>query len=436
MMKLFMFLLFLIPLICNWWLFCCSLILLTFYMLMLPSGNFIVNLSFGFGMDTISFCFIILSLWIVSLMILASFKIKSTLNYPNEFLFILLFLLLFLVLTFSTSNLFLFYFFFESSMIPTLFLIFGWGYQPERFMAGVYLLFYTLFASFPLLLVIFYIYNYCFTMNMFMIHISFNFYIYFSLILAFLVKMPMVFFHFWLPKAHVEAPVSGSMILAGVLLKLGGYGLYRVFLFIDNYSLNYIWIIVSLFGSVIVGLLCLVQVDIKSMIAYSSVSHMGYVICGIMIMSYSGFLGSLILMVGHGLCSSGLFALANIIYERTHSRSLLINKGFITFMPSMSLMWFMFCINNMASPPSLNLLGELLLINSIISWSPITCLFISISSFLGCCYSIYLYSITQHGCLYSGLKFMPGGNIREYLMLFFHFFPLNFLFLCMDMFIL
>uniref|UniRef100_A0A8K1RS03 NADH-ubiquinone oxidoreductase chain 4 n=1 Tax=Megalotomus costalis TaxID=763254 RepID=A0A8K1RS03_9HEMI len=435
MMKLIFMSLFLIPLLSNWWLFCLFLMIFSFIMLSYSMTLYFSSLSYGFGLDILSFCMIILTIWILFLMIMASGKILFLMNYKSEFLLMEFLLLIFLILTFSTTNFFMFYLFFESSMIPTLFLIFGWGYQPERFMAGLYLLFYTLFASFPLLLCIFYIYMKYNTLFYFLINLDYlNLYIYLSMIFAFLVKMPMFFLHFWLPKAHVEAPVSGSMILAGVLLKLGGYGLLRIFSFLKFNFFNNIFIIISLFGTLIVGFLCLMQVDIKSMIAYSSVAHMGLVICGIMTCNYYGLLGSLILMIGHGLCSSGMFALADIIYERSHSRSLLINKGYIIFMPSMALFWFLFSANNMSSPPSLNLLGEIFLINSILSWSSFSMIFLAFSSFLSCCYSIYLYSIVQHGSMFSGLKVKFDGNIREYLLLLFHLIPLNLLFLKSDIF--
>nr|YP_010311848.1 NADH dehydrogenase subunit 4 [Leptocorisa costalis]UNA68832.1 NADH dehydrogenase subunit 4 [Leptocorisa costalis] len=438
MMSVFMYMFFLIPILINWWIFMLGFLFLSFLMLFYSFSQFFGSLGFGFGMDLISYCMIFLSVWILFLMVLASFSIHFIFNYNKEFLFILLLLLILLTLSFSTSNLFMFYLFFESSVIPILFLIYGWGYQPERFLSGLYLLFYTLFASFPLLISVFYIYTNYYTLFYFLIFLgNVNIYFYASLIFAFLVKMPLVFFHFWLPKAHVEAPVSGSMILAGVLLKLGGYGLYRVFLFLEpHFLLNGVLIVLSLFGGILVGFLCLCQVDMKSMIAYSSVAHMGLVICGIMTFGGFGFEGSLILMIGHGLCSSGLFVLSNICYERSHSRSLMINKGFITFMPNVSMFWFLFCINNMSSPFSLNFFGEVILINSILSWSSLTMLFLAFSSFLSCCYSIYMYSIIQHGSIYSGLKPEYLGFMREYLLLFFHLFPLNFLFLFSDMYIM
>nr|YP_010117787.1 NADH dehydrogenase subunit 4 [Diplonevra peregrina]QPN53560.1 NADH dehydrogenase subunit 4 [Diplonevra peregrina] len=399
--------------------------------------NYWGSMSYFFGCDLFSYGMILLSLWICSLMIMSSKLIFKHKNFMNMFIFNVLLLLLFLFLSFSTTNLFLYYVFFESSLIPTFLLIMGWGYQPERLQASVYLLFYTLLASLPLLVSIFYFYNEIYNLNFFMFFYSYDYLLlYLGMIMAFLVKMPMYLVHLWLPKAHVEAPISGSMILAGVLLKLGGYGLMRTLILIQfmGMKMNYLFISISLIGGVVVSLMCLRQIDVKMLIAYSSVAHMGIVISGLLTMTYWGFYGSYTLMIAHGLCSSGMFCLANIMYERSGSRSMLINKGFMNFMPSMALWWFLLSSTNMAAPPSLNLLSEISLLNSIISWSSMSMLMIMFISFFSAAYTLYLYSYTQHGMYYSGIYSFSNGSIREYLLLFLHWLPLNLLILKSDMF--
>nr|ARH53969.1 NADH dehydrogenase subunit 4 [Orsodacne cerasi]QWB85685.1 NADH dehydrogenase subunit 4 [Orsodacne cerasi] len=433
MMKFIFSLLFLIPLCfySNFWVVNFLFFMLTFLFMVNFSFNYMfMYISYFLGCDLLSFSLILLSFWICSLMILASEKLFKLNNYFHLFLFIMILLMMSLYLTFSSLNLFIFYLFFEISLIPTLILIIGWGYQPERIEAGIYLLFYTLLVSLPMMISIFFYYESFYTLNFsFMTENINNFFMYLCINMVFFVKMPMFFVHLWLPKAHVEAPVAGSMILAGIMLKLGGYGLLRLMnLFLNiGMKINIMFIIVSLLGGFIVSLICIRQSDMKSLIAYSSVAHMGMVLGGIMTLNIWGFWGALVMMLAHGLCSSGLFCLANISYERIGSRSLYLNKGLLNIMPSLSLWWFLLCSSNMAAPPSLNLIGEILLINSLVSFSWLSMFFLSLMSFFSAVYSLFLYSFSQHGMFFSGLFSVYQGMYREYLLLLLHWLPLNML---------
>nr|BBD12699.1 NADH dehydrogenase subunit 4 [Dryococelus australis] len=432
MLKFILFTLFLMPLsyFSCWWLVHFGLFILMFlFYFNFTSSYYFCNMSYFIGCDVISYLLILLSFFICGLMIMASESIYRYDYYSNLFIFFIILLFLVLFMSFSSNSLILFYLFFESSLIPTLFLIFGWGYQPERLQAGMYFLFYTLFSSLPMLVCILYFYNLYGSLN-FSLLFNFDYYyfiFYLCMIFSFLVKMPMFFVHVWLPKAHVEAPVSGSMILAGVLLKLGGYGLFRVFcmLISSGMSYNYVWVGISLLGGLFISFVCMRQSDLKSLIAYSSVIHMGLVLGGIMTLNCWGLFGALVMMIAHGLCSSGLFCLANIVYERLGTRSLFIIKGLINFMPTMSLWWFLLSSYNMAAPPSLNLMGEIMLFNSVVSWSSINTFVFLIMSFFSAAYTLYMYSYSQHGMIYSGVISFGVGYMREYLLLFLHWFPLN-----------
>nr|QWL15087.1 NADH dehydrogenase subunit 4 [Xenostrongylus variegatus] len=430
MMSILFSMLFMMPLcfLNKFWLF--QFMFLMYFLLFMKNFSFFYYynyLSMSLGIDMLSFFLVLLSFWICALMIMASEKIFKLKNYSNIFMFVMLILMISLYITFSSINMFTFYVFFEISLIPTLILIIGWGYQPERIEAGMYLLFYTLLFSLPMMISIFYYYSNMYCLEFFNLKNINIIYMYVFMLMIFMVKMPMFFIHLWLPKAHVEAPVSGSMILAGIMLKLGGYGLCRMMLMYYQIGMkfNLIFIIISLMGGFIVSLICMRQSDMKSLIAYSSVAHMGMVLAGIMTLNCWGMWEALVMMLAHGLCSSGLFCMANISYERLLSQSLYLNKGLMNIIPSMSLWWFLFCSSNMAAPPSLNLLGEIMLINSLIGFNWLTMLFLSLMSFFSAVYSLFLFSFSQHGKFYLGNYSLCSGFVREYLLLFMHWFPLN-----------
>nr|YP_010865481.1 NADH dehydrogenase subunit 4 [Eoneureclipsis hainanensis]WGT74390.1 NADH dehydrogenase subunit 4 [Eoneureclipsis hainanensis] len=431
----FLFTLFLFVLMGKNWILMNSMALILVNLLMMNFSSFNFSfMSLYFSIDLLSWGLIILSVWIIFLMIMISGMIYKKYFYKKMFLFNNILLLMMLILVFSSMNIFMFYLFFEVSLIPVLMLIIGWGYQVERIQAGIYLLFYTLFLSLPMLMGLINIY---FNKNYLMIYMISgleSFILYFILVMSFLVKMPMYAVHLWLLKAHVEAPVSGSMILAGLMLKLGGYGMIRVmnfFLFI-SLKFNFYFIIFSLVGGVYLAMMCFMQVDLKLLIAMSSVVHMSMVIAGIMTLTFYGMSGSYLLMVGHGLCSSGLFVLINLSYERVSSRSMMLNKGALSFAPLLSLWWFLLMSSNMAAPPSLNLLGEISLMVSIVSYSFYLMILLILLSFFGSIYNLYLYSFSQHGLVWSGLMGFNSVNSREYLVLLMHWLPLNLFILNVD----
>nr|QJD22106.1 NADH dehydrogenase subunit 4 [Amblyomma testudinarium] len=398
-----------------------AMFILTFMSTLIPEVFISMNYM---SIDLMSILLILLTIWISFLMLMASIKLKFLIKNFN---FYVLFMMLLLIVCFSVTNLFMFYFFFESVLFPIIMMIFGWGSQPERLQAGLYMLMYTILGSFPMFVMIIYYTKNSFCMNyIYMEWVNMDFFgnMFMFIMLGFFVKIPMFFFHLWLPKAHVEAPISGSMILAGILLKLGIYGIFR-FKMMIIFNITYFsefFISISIWGSVLISISCLYQTDIKSLIAYSSICHMGIILGGLMSMGFLSSMGSLLLMIGHGLCSSGLFCMANLIYERMNTRSMILIKGTKSIFPSLTLWWFLFSIINMAAPLTMNLFGEFLLMMSILKLSILFFLPIMLLIFLSACYSLYLYSYINHGqgwILWSSSMI----NLREYNLLFLHIFP-------------
>lgn len=372
---------------------------------------------------------VILSFWVTGLCLLRRQKVHFFEIYHKKFVFLLTGLIIFLFACFSFNDFFYFYFVFECSVIPILFLILGWGYQPERLSAGVYMFFYTIFASLPLLVVLFNLKRLSGTRMLlqdFFIK-ELNGVANFFLILAFLVKFPIYITHLWLPKAHVEAPVAGSMILAGVMLKLGGYGIIRVLVVrceFPNYLQN-ILVFFSIWGGLLISLTCLNHIDIKSLVACSSVVHIRTCIRSLIIFNEWGKNGAVLIIIAHGLCSSGLFFLVGTIYNLTNSRRIVVNKGLLNNMPSIRIWWFLLLAANIACPPTINLLSEIEIISSILNWRGVNFFPLAFLAFFRCAYRIYLFSLRQHGKYIFSNTTYHSGFICDYLIAFIHWAPLN-----------
>jgi len=391
--------------------------------------------------DSMSAFLITLTLWIALIIMIASQnRVKQTRNQETRFGYFLIILTTILIIAFSLRRAIHFYFFFEASLIPTLILILGWGYQPERLQAGMYMMIYTVAASLPLLLVIVWRIKEIFISNILisstirvipfrdLLPWTWNIFT-FLVFSAFLVKLPMFTVHLWLPKAHVEAPVAGSMVLAAILLKLGGYGVLRIYQYFNfpiTNSLVFLFAL-AIWGGVLTRIICFRQIDLKSLIAYSSVGHISLILAGVFSNTSWGWSGALVLIISHGFCSSALFALANYTYEKSHSRSLFLTKGILILLPILTLWWFIFSVINIAAPPRINLLGEILIFPSTIFRSKYFLISLAIISFLAALYRIYLYTRSQHGGSPKYIKPFPQFSALGYSLLFLHWLPANLL---------
>jgi NADH-ubiquinone oxidoreductase chain 4 len=337
------------------------------------------------------------------------------------------------VVRFLVLKFFYFYIYFELSLIPMFMKILGWGYQPERIKARLIILFYTLTASLPLLGVLIVArYNgitYFDQLGVVRgVGVSFEggllgvavLFIY----LGFLVKLPIFMFHLWLPQAHVEAPLSGRMILAAVLLKLGGYGLIRFNCFVSHNCLIVKLIFsIRVVGGALVSLSCIQQVDLKVIVAYSSVAHIAIMVVRSLTVSRWGILGSIIILLRHGFSSSGIFYGVGVVYQGTGSRRIFLNKGILEKKPLFTLWWALLCRSNMGRPPTLNLFREILSCVSLYRFSIIT--FLSIFVFLGLSvfYNLNLYRVVCHGEMVNKNRIEYKRVVGEDLVFFSHMWP-------------
>lgn len=327
-----------------------------------------------------------------------------------------------LLLVFSVLDLLFFYIFFEAILLPMFFIIGNWGSRERKIRAVYLFFFYTLVGSLCMLLGILYIYFTLGTLNFeYLLKYSFTsteqYFLWLAFFLSFASKVPLFPLHIWLPEAHVEAPTVGSVLLAGILLKLGIYGFLRfsltLFPLASLYFSPAIYLL-SLFGILYASFTAIRQTDLKRIIAYSSIAHMNLVVLGLFSFNLFGIEGSILQSISHGFVASALFLLIGILYDRYHSRFLYYYSGLVHMMPVYSTFFLLFTLANIALPGSSSFIGEFLLLTSVFKYNIISCFFATLGVILCGAYSLWLYNRISFGNLktYSTLLY-KDISLRE-----------------------
>ena len=359
-------------------------------------SNWISGLiKFKLGIDGISILFIILTTFIIPICIVSC--INSVKDRVKEFLIAILILETFMIGVFCSLDLVIFYLFFEAGLIPMFLIIGVWG-GPKRVYSAFKFFLYTLLGSVLMLVAIISIYWITGTTDITQIYEikipkEFQYLLWLAFFSSFAVKMPMWPVHTWLPDAHVEAPTAGSVILAAILLKMAGYGFLRfsipLFPVASEYFIPLIYLL-SIIAIIYTSLVALMQEDMKKLIAYSSVAHMGYVTLGIFTFNQQGIEGSIYQMISHGLISAALFLCVGVVYDRLHSRMISSYGGVVSHLPKYSFIFIIFILGGLGLPGTSGFIGEFLVLVGVFQKNYLVALLASIGVILGAAYMLWL----------------------------------------------
>ena len=379
--------------------------------------------SYALGIDGIALMLIVLSVFLMPICIMAS--LDAIKHRVGEYMAAFLIMEMLMIGVFSAQDLFLFYIFFEAGLIPMYLIIGVWGGQ-NRIYASYKFFLYTLLGSVLMLIAMFWMVGTAGTTDIPTL-MQYDFapeaqtWLWLAFFASFAVKMPMWPVHTWLPDAHVQAPTAGSVILAGVLLKMGGYGFIRFSLpMFPEASAQFAWLvfILSMIAVVVTSLIALVQHDMKKLIAYSSVAHMAIVTVGLFAFNVQGLEGAMIVMLSHGLVSGALFLCVGVIYDRLHTREIDRYGGLSINMPQYALFFMLFTMASIGLPGTSGFVGEILSLAGIYQVSTLVTLICTTGIILGAGYMLYLYRRVAFGTQDNAdAAAMPDLNAREWAML-------------------
>lgn len=354
------------------------------------------NIDYRLGIDGVSLLLIFLTNLLMPIVILSSWR--EIQKRIKEYMFLMLVLQTGMVGTFAALDLFLFYIFWELMLIPMYFLIGVWG-SGKRIMAAFKFVIYTMVGSLLMLVAILYIYfkaGSSFSLLAWLqapFTFTEQFWLFLAFALAFFIKVPLFPFHTWLPDAHTEAPTAGSVILAGILLKMGTYGLFRFAMPLFPDALSYfspIILTLAVIGVVYGSLVAMVQKDVKRLVAYSSVAHLGFVILGLFALNHKGVEGSVLQMLNHGLSTGALFLLVGMIYERRHTRLIADYGGIAKILPLYTFFFIFVTLSSIGLPGLNNFVGEFMVLLGAFEAEPIFAAIAVLGVVLGAVYMLWM----------------------------------------------